>query len=57
MDRTCRAGAWPTLTYLDGKGFAFNGEAIQMFAEKAARTDGDSMVLFRGSNVLARAIR
>jgi cyclase len=47
------SGAWPTLTYLDGKSFAFNGEAIQMFAEKAAHTDGDSIVLFRGSNVLS----
>ncbi len=46
-------GAWPTLTYLEGKSLAFNGEAIQMFAEKAAHTDGDSIVLFRGSNVLS----
>jgi glyoxylase-like metal-dependent hydrolase (beta-lactamase superfamily II) len=44
--------AWPTLTYLDEKSFAFNGEAIQLFAEKA-HTDGDSLVLFRGSNVIA----
>jgi cyclase len=47
------SGAWPTLTYLEGKSFAFNGEAIQMFAEKNAHTDGDSIVLFRGSNVLS----
>src|ERR1700678_3002120 len=47
------SGAWPTLTYLEGKSLAFNGEAIQMFAEKAAHTDGDSIVLFRGSNVLS----
>ena len=47
------SAAWPTLTYLDGKSFVFNGEAIQMFAEKSAHTDGDSIVLFRGSNVLA----
>jgi cyclase len=46
------SGVWPTLTYLDGKSLAFNGEAIQMFAEKA-HTDGDSLVLFRGSNVLS----
>lgn len=43
---------WPTLTYLDGKAITFNGEAVQMIAEKAAHTDGDSIVLFRGSNVL-----
>ncbi len=47
------SGAWPTLTYLDEKSLAFNGEAIQMFAEKAAHTDGDSIVLFRGSNVVS----
>jgi glyoxylase-like metal-dependent hydrolase (beta-lactamase superfamily II) len=46
------SAAWPTLTYLDGKSFAFNGEAIQLFAEKA-HTDGDSIVLFRGSNVIS----
>jgi cyclase len=47
------SGVWPTLTYLEGKSFTFNGEAVQMFAEKAAHTDGDSIVLFRGSNVLS----
>jgi cyclase len=47
------SGVWPTMTYLEGKSFAFNGEAIQMFSEKAAHTDGDSIVLFRGSNVLS----
>ena len=47
------SSAWPTMTYLEGKSFAFNGEAIQMFAEKNAHTDGDSVVLFRGSNVLS----
>ncbi len=46
-------GAWPTLTFLDEKSFAFNGEAIQIIAEKNAHTDGDSIVLFRGSNVIA----
>jgi cyclase len=47
------SSVWPTMTYLEGKSFAFNGEAIQMFSEKAAHTDGDSIVLFRGSNVLS----
>jgi cyclase len=47
------SAAWPTLTYLEGKAITFNGEAVQMFAEKAAHTDGDSIVLFRGSNVLS----
>ncbi len=47
------SGAWPTLTFLEGKSFAFNGEAVQLFAEKNAHTDGDSIVLFRGSNVVS----
>ena len=47
------SAAWPTLTYLDGKAITFNGEAVQMIAEKNAHTDGDSIVLFRGSNVLS----
>jgi cyclase len=47
------ADTWPTLTFLDEKSFAFNGEAIQIIAEKNAHTDGDSIVLFRGSNVIA----
>jgi glyoxylase-like metal-dependent hydrolase (beta-lactamase superfamily II) len=59
LRRFSRAGsgvpgsAWPTLTFLDEKSFAFNGEAIQIIAEKNAHTDGDSIVLFRGSNVIA----
>lgn len=44
---------WPTLTYLDSKKIVFNGEAVEMIAEKNAHTDGDSIVLFRGSNVLS----
>jgi len=47
------SAVWPTLTYLDGKNIVFNGEAVQMLYEKAAHTDGDSVVLFRGSNVLS----
>jgi len=48
-----RSADWPTLTYLDGKSIVFNGEAVQILYEKAAHTDGDSVVLFRGSNVLS----
>jgi glyoxylase-like metal-dependent hydrolase (beta-lactamase superfamily II) len=47
------SAAWPTLTFDDGKVFDFNGEAVQIFHEKAAHTDGDSIVLFRGSNVVS----
>ncbi len=31
----------------------FNGEGVQVFFEPAAHTDGDSIVFFRGSDVLA----
>jgi cyclase len=48
--------AWPTVTY-DGDvlnfSHYFNGEAVQIIHQPAAVTDGDSMVYFRGSDVLA----
>ena len=47
------SAAWPTLTFNDSKMVDFNGEPVQMFAERNAHTDGDSIVLFRGSNVLS----
>ena len=47
------AGNWPTLTFGERKDFEFNGETIQMFSAKGAHTDGDALVLFRGSNVLS----
>jgi glyoxylase-like metal-dependent hydrolase (beta-lactamase superfamily II) len=50
---TVPAGAWPTLTFYDTKVFEFNGETVQIYAEKNAHSDGDSLVLFRGSNVLS----
>jgi cyclase len=43
----------PTLTFDDGKVFEFNGETVEMFAEPAAHSDGDSVVFFRGSNVIS----
>lgn len=46
-------GAWPTITFDDRKALDFNGETVEIFAEKGAHTDGDSIVLFRGSNVLS----
>lgn len=46
-------GAWPTITFDDRKAFDFNGEAVEVFSEKGAHTDGDSIVLFRGSNVIS----
>jgi cyclase len=47
------SSAWPTLTFDEGKNFEFNGEPIQIFAERSAHSDGDSIVFFRGSNVLS----
>ncbi len=45
--------ALPTMTFEQQKDFTFDGEPVQMFPEPAAHTDGDSVVLFRGSNVIA----
>lgn len=46
--------AWPTSTFADGrKDFFFNDEAIQMFHAPSAHTDGDLLVHFRGSDVVA----
>jgi len=47
------SGAWPTLTFEQAKPFEFNGEPIEIFHEAAAHTDGDSIVFFRGSNVIS----
>jgi len=44
---------WPTMTFEQQKDFTFNGEAVQMFPEGPAHTDGDSIVFFRGSNVIS----
>ena len=46
-------GAWPTITFEDRKALEFNGETVEVFTERDAHTDGDSIVLFRGSNVLS----
>jgi cyclase len=46
--------AWPTETFTGDKDEVFfNGEAIEMFHAPAARTDGDSLVFFRRSDVIA----
>jgi glyoxylase-like metal-dependent hydrolase (beta-lactamase superfamily II) len=46
-------GVLPTETYFTKEHELFNGEAIQLFHEPAAYTDGDSVVFFRRSDVLA----
>jgi cyclase len=49
-------GAWPTETYdLDFMNLShyFNGEGVQLIHRPTAHTDGDTMVYFRGADVLA----
>jgi cyclase len=46
--------AWPTETYIEAdREFFFNGEAVSMRYAPAAHTDGDSIVIFRKSDVVA----
>jgi glyoxylase-like metal-dependent hydrolase (beta-lactamase superfamily II) len=46
--------AWPTVTFFGNKReFLFNGEAVQIVHQPNAHTDGDSVVFFRKSDVLA----
>ena len=46
--------AWPTATYAtDEKAFSFNNEAVVLMHQPAAHTDGDTMVFFRGSDVIS----
>ena len=45
---------WPTDTYIDNlKDLFVNGEAMQLFHEAAAHTDGDTVVFFRKSDVIS----
>jgi len=47
-------GALPTDTYaVAQKDMYFNGEAVQIFHQPAAHTDGDSIVFFRRSDVVS----
>jgi cyclase len=47
-------GNWPTETFFGEKReFLFNGEAVQIIHEPDAHTDGDSVVFFRRSDVVA----
>jgi cyclase len=46
--------AWPTSSYVKGtKDFFFNDEPVMVYHARAAHTDGDSVVLFRRSDVVA----
>jgi glyoxylase-like metal-dependent hydrolase (beta-lactamase superfamily II) len=45
--------AWPTDTYVpEEKDIYFNGEAVMVYHEPMAHTDGDSIVFFRKSDVV-----
>lgn len=46
-------GGLPTDTYLDVKEIWLNGEAIQLFHQPNAHTDGDTIVYFRKSDVIS----
>ncbi len=47
-------GAWPTITYVTGQHeLHFNDEPIETRWQPAAHTDGDSLVIFRRSDVVA----
>jgi cyclase len=46
--------AWPTETFIGReKELYFNGEAVLMYHEPSAHTDGDTIVHFRGSDVIS----
>jgi glyoxylase-like metal-dependent hydrolase (beta-lactamase superfamily II) len=48
------AAAWPTDTYfVQQKDMFFNGEPVQLIHVPAAHTDGDSLVMFRRSDVVS----
>jgi len=47
-------GAWPTLTFFGAnKQISFNGEPVEILHQPSAHTDGDSIVFFRRSDVIA----
>lgn len=46
--------AWPVATYFgEGRELFFNGEAVQVFHQPRAHTDGDSIAYFRYSDVVS----
>jgi glyoxylase-like metal-dependent hydrolase (beta-lactamase superfamily II) len=48
------SGLWPTDTYFEGSmEIYFNDEPIELLYQPAAHTDGDSVVFFRRSDVIA----
>jgi glyoxylase-like metal-dependent hydrolase (beta-lactamase superfamily II) len=53
-DKAIAPESWPTETFFgDDKEIFFNGEGIQVLHQPAAQTDGDAIVFFRRSDVIA----
>lgn len=46
------AEAWPAITFADGLELHWNGQQVQLIHVPNAHTDGDSLVLLSGANVL-----
>ena len=44
---------WPTESFVDRRNLYLNGEAIQVIHQPAAHSDGDAIVFFRRSDVIA----
>lgn len=54
MEPPLEFDAWPSSTYFtESKDLYFNGEAIRLFHAPNAHTNGDSIVQFRGSDVIS----
>ncbi|NOT30911.1 MAG: MBL fold metallo-hydrolase [Planctomycetes bacterium] len=52
LDEKAPATALPVVTYADGIALHLNGEEIRVLHVPGAHTDGDSVVWFKGSNVV-----
>jgi cyclase len=53
-DKAISPEAWPTETFFgDDKEIFFNNEGVQVLHQPAAQTDGDAIVFFRRSDVIA----
>jgi glyoxylase-like metal-dependent hydrolase (beta-lactamase superfamily II) len=53
-DKAIAPDSWPTETFFgEDKEVFFNGEGVQILHQPAAQTDGDAIVFFRRSDVIA----
>jgi cyclase len=53
FDFSAPQGRWPTETYMNHKTLHFNGEDIELVHVERAHSTGDTIVFFRGSNVVS----